>query len=221
MALIKSKYCQKQKKLRGTPLRGRNEASDCTGRRTLEMIAHEAALARRSLGDGRQKKAIQRFFSGQSPTPIVELREYMLHPSDFKAYLQHTCDNSALRKSLPLSFFGTPETGGRLNTALHLYNYRSHSERLLKRSQLASNPDWHLYLEKVKCSMIQQSSEIYVEATSVTRKFEEVRGLQHFIDIDQENEDDGEPSLGIVEMRKYELQLGYDTVPKFLDIRQN
>jgi len=117
-----------------------------------------------------------------------------------------------------LSFFGTPETGGRLNTALHLYNYRSHSERLLKRSQLASNPDWHLYLEKVKCSMIQQSSEIYVEATSITRKFEEVRGLQHFIDIDQENEDDGEPSLGIVEMRKYELQLGYDTVPKFLDI---
>ena len=142
MALIKSKYCQKQKKLRGTPppLLERKNGRKCEepiGRRTLEMIAREAALARRSLGAGRQKKAIERFFSGQSPTPIVELREYMLHPSDFKAYLQHTCDNSALRKSLPLSFFGTPETGGRLNTALHLYNYRSHSERLLKRAQLA------------------------------------------------------------------------------------
>lgn len=66
--------------------------------------------------------------------------------------------------------------------------------------------------------MMQQSSEIFVEAELVDN-FDEVKGLKHWVDNDGENNGNGRVSgnqKGIIELRKYQLKLGYDTVPKFL-----
>ena len=151
----------------------------------------------------------------QKSSPIVELREYQLHPSQTSKYTQHTIQSAPLRKKLPLAFFGLPETGSiPLNTAVHLYKYPGgHTERQSKRSELAKMDEWKQYLEEVKACMMQQSSTIYQEA-SIVHDFEELKGLQYWVN----NDTSASKSKGIVELRKYQLKLGYDTVPKFLQL---
>jgi len=127
-----------------------------------------------------------------------------------------------LRKSLPLAFFGVPETGGiPLNTAVHMYHYPGgHAERLQRRSALAKKDEWTEYLGDVKACMMQQTSEVFVEAPLVN-EFDQVKGLRYWIERDEA----GGGSTGkssnnqaIIELRKYQLKLGYDTVPKFLQL---
>lgn len=156
-----------------------------------------------------------------SSSPIVELRHYQLHPSQCSLYMEHTTQSAELRKSLPLAFFGFPEMGSiPLNTAVHLYHYPGgHSERLERRTALARNNEWKEYLGDVKSCMIKQKSEIFVEARQVI-DYHAIKGLQYWIDMDNNvtrccNESSNK---GIVELRKYQLKLGYDTVPKFLEI---
>jgi len=158
-----------------------------------------------------------------TPSPIVELRQYQLHPSQTSLYTQHTIQSAQLRKNLPLAFFGFPETGGiPLNTAVHLYHYPGgHDERLQQRSALAKKEGWKEYLGHVKTCMMQQSSEIFVEA-GLVNDFDEIKGLKCWVDDDGANGNGKNTSKqkqkSIIEMRKYQLKLGYDTVPKFLEL---
>lgn len=147
-------------------------------------------------------------------SPIVELRQYQLYPSHSCTYTQHTIQSAPLRKSiLPLKFFGFPETGAvPLNTAIHLYHYTGgHEQRLEQRAHLASRIEWKEYLAQVKECMISQSSEIFMEAPLI-HQFDEVAGLSSI----QHDNTFNNNTKSIIELRKYQLQLGYDTVPKFL-----
>ncbi|KAL9187829.1 hypothetical protein ACHAXT_006207 [Thalassiosira profunda] len=155
--------------------------------------------------------------SAAKASPIVELRQYQLHPSQTALYTQQTVASAPLRKELPLAFFGVPETGAiQLNTAVHLYHYPGgHVERSEKRAALAKKEEWKEYLGEVKACVMQQSSEIFVEAPLVS-DFEGVKGMQHWIENDASV--GSTSSKEIVELRKYQLQLGYDTVPKFLEL---
>lgn len=157
----------------------------------------------------------------KTPSPIVELRQYQLHPSQTSIYTQNTIQSAPLRKQLPLAFFGFPETGGiPLNTAVHLYHYSGgHNERLQQRSALAKKEEWKKYLGGVKACMMQQSSGIFVEAQLVN-DFDEIKGLKYWVDNDGANGNGKNTSeqKGIIELRKYQLKLGYDTVPKFLQL---
>jgi hypothetical protein len=150
---------------------------------------------------------------------IVELRQYALHPSATSHYTQHTIASSPLRKSLPLKFFGFTETGAiPLNTAVHLYRYESHSDRLQLRGELAKKQEWQEYLSNVKECMREQRSEIFVEAPLV-EQFEQVSGLSFL--QDNSFTDSSTSTKSIVEFRKYQLKLGYETVPHFLELYSN
>ncbi len=73
---------------------------------------------------------------------------------------------------------------------------------------------------EVKPCIIQQTSEIFVEAKQV-KDFHGIKGLQYWIDMDNIVRRSGNKSNNnnsIIELRKYQLKLGYDSVPKFLDI---
>ncbi|KAL7512704.1 hypothetical protein ACHAXN_009745 [Cyclotella atomus] len=146
---------------------------------------------------------------------IVELRQYALHPSSTAHYTQQTIASSPHRKSLPLKFFGFPETGAiPLNTAVHLYHYKSHADRLQMRAELAKKQEWQDYLGNVKECMKEQQSEIFVEAPLI-KEFDEVSGLSAL----QDNSTSGVGSTkSIIEFRKYQLQLGYETVPNLLQL---
>lgn len=155
--------------------------------------------------------------SSSSTSPIVELRQYCLHPASTGTYTQNTIQSSGLRKTLPLAFFGFPETGAvPLNTAVHLYHYPGGMrQRKNERATLAKKDEWKQYLGGVKECMMQQKSEIYVEA-GLVNDFEEVTGLEYWVKNDQSTVDTCGNS--IIELRKYQLKLGYDTVPNFLKL---
>lgn len=152
-----------------------------------------------------------------SASPIVELRHYHLHPASTGTYTQNTIQSSGLRKTLPLAFFGFPETGAvPLNTAVHLYHYPGGMrQRKDERATLAKKDEWKQYLGGVKECMMQQKSEIYVEA-GLVNDFDEVTGLEYWVKNDQSTADTRGNS--IIELRRYQLRLGYDTVPNFLKL---
>ena len=155
-------------------------------------------------------------YSGNSTSPIVELRQYQLHPAATATYTKNTVQSSDLRKTLPLAFFGFPETGSiALNTAVHLYHYpEGTKQRKDERAALAKKDEWKQYLGGVKECMMEQKSEIFVEA-GLVQEFEQVTGLEHWVKNDCSKNSAGE---SIVELRKYQLKLGYDTVPNFLKL---
>jgi hypothetical protein len=145
--------------------------------------------------------------------PIVELREYVLRPEHSTSYMQATTDTADVRKSLaPLRFFSLPETGGQLHVATHAYYYEGgHAERDAKRAIMAANPDWKAYIQKCRPFADTQQSNIFVEAPLVSMAESGVQGLANI-----PGELPGDNS--ILEIRRYKLKLGYDTVPKFLDL---
>lgn len=148
-----------------------------------------------------------------SSPPIVELREYHLHPEHAAAYMQATATAADLRKRLaPLRFFSLPETGGLLHTATHAYYYAGgHAERNAKRAAMAADPDWKAYVATIRPHAAAQHSTIYIEAPLV-QTIDAITGLSQQVPK--------APLPGnapILEIRRYQLQLGYDTVPQFLE----
>lgn len=157
----------------------------------------------------------------------MELREYELHPSQAVSYVQHTTEGSDLRKSLtPLRMFSIPETGGKLNVATHLYYFQGgFEERNNRRAKMGQSNDWKSYLKNVRPCMISQKSNIFVEAPLVMEMKDEICGLSPGRAEEMLNmyEDiDGAKGMSdpecIIECRRYQLKLGYDTVPKFMDL---
>ena len=145
--------------------------------------------------------------------PIIELREYKLHPAHVKPYLTATVDAAEIRKSLvPLRLFTMPETGGVLNVPTHFYYYKGgFEERDACRARQSDTKEWVEYLKVARPCVLEQKSTIFVEAPLV-QKFPEICGL---IDVPSFS-DDVSASDCIYEMRRYKLKLGYDTVPNML-----
>jgi hypothetical protein len=117
-----------------------------------------------------------------------------------------------LRQSLvPLRLFSLPETGGQLHVATHAYYYEGgHAERDAKRAAMVSNDDWKAYIGKCRPFADTQQSNIFVEAPLVAT----VPGVQGLANIPGDLPGDN----SILEIRRYKLKLGYDTVPKFLEL---
>ncbi len=163
----------------------------------------------------------KRSMSSSNIKPIVELREYALHPSHVVQYTQATTEAAELRKSLtPLRLFSMPETGGQLNVATHLYYFHGFEERNSKRSAMSKSAEWKQYLKKVKPCMISQTSTIFVEAPLVS-EMDGICGLDpdaNATSILNAGDTDNVAEDSIFEIRRYQLKLGYDTVPKFLKL---
>jgi hypothetical protein len=161
----------------------------------------------------------------KSGQPIVELREYVLRPEHAASYMQATAETADLRQSLvPLRFFSLPETGGQLHVATHVYYYEGgHAERDAKRNAMGANDDWKAYVGACRPYADTQHSNIFVEAPLVQQQQQSSIGLlggggggvQGLATIPGELPG-GDNS--ILEIRRYKLKLGYDTVPKFLEL---
>ena len=107
----------------------------------------------------------KRFSDGRS-APVVELREYQLHCGSTSQYFASTEASSNLRKSLvPLRLFCSSETGAQLNVVSHFYYYEGGmQEREARRALQAKNNEWQEYLKTSRPCILQQRSEVYVEA---------------------------------------------------------
>ena len=157
--------------------------------------------------------------------PVVELREYTLKVQCASEFWTAAAEMAQVRRTmLPLRLYCRPETGGRLHVATHAYYYQGGlEERDVRRHALDKSPEWQAYQYRTRDYHLEQQSNIYVEAPFVRDKvFEQVKGLATNPDTEATTSDtlegDDSHSSSILELRRYQLQLGYDTVPKFLDL---
>jgi NIPSNAP len=155
-----------------------------------------------------------------SPRPIVEIREYEIYPKHSAEFWQKTAQSAKLRISMaPLRFFTYPETGGKLHIATHAYYYlNGHSERDTKRQRMMDDPTWCTYVHDVLPYLKSQTSTIWVEAPLVQKYSPLVGGL---LTPPLTSNNIKNSAKTIFEIRRYRLKLGYDTVPKFLNIYES
>ena len=169
---------------------------------------------RRAVRPASAARAARHASSSTSP-PIVELREYKLHPAFAADYIKATVAAASVRhEHVPTRLFSLPETGGALNVATHLYDYAGgHAEREAARGGMPGDARWVEYLGEVRPFVAEQRSTIFVEASDIVDNFS-LHGMGGA---------GGGPGGGgsgdaspIYEIRRYQLKLGYDTVPRFL-----
>ena len=177
----------------------------------------------------------------------MELREYTLYPEHITSYVQATTESSSLRQSfIPLCLFSIPETGGSLlNVVTHLYYYHGgYDERHVLRTALAEQDEWKSYLSHCKPFVQQQESTLWVEAPFLKQEQEfqsTIPGLSSIVLSSQAgvkestNHNPTTTTLTLpppaaaptttttstlLELRRYNLRLGYDTIPQFLNLYQ-
>lgn len=140
-------------------------------------------------------------------------------------YVQHMKSSIPLRsRVLPQTrLLSVPSTGGSLNQCFQLYAFSGGlQEREDLLFDLEYNEDnregvhWARYSEHKRALTTEQSSCIFVEAPLV-HKTDEVIGLMKNNEIPTFGMDE-DGTKCIYEIRRYKLQLGYDTVPKFLSL---
>lgn len=170
----------------------------------------------RNLSRTRQKADC--FSSPASPaaTPIIELREFDVDPGHMTTYKKAAATVAPLREELaPLRSFSFPDTGGSLNVATQTYYFKyGHAERDEVRKTMQEDSEWQTYLEEQVNPGIQNvRSNVFVEAPLVANT-DGVHGLEHVWAQGPAHEHNNQC---ILEIRRYHLKLGYDTVPKFLE----
>ena len=159
-------------------------------------------------------RAARGFSSTAAPPGLVELREYVLRPDKAAAYLAATQDAAAVRHDLvPTRLCSMPETGGQLQVFTHWYYYDDHKSRDAARAGMPKDPRWVEYLAKIRPFVDTQTSTIFTEAPLV-----EEFGLHSLKNATCPSKEglDKDQQDPIYELRRYQLKLGYDTVPKFM-----
>mmetsp|Transcript_36007 Transcript_36007/g.58037 ORF Transcript_36007/g.58037 Transcript_36007/m.58037 type:complete len:211 (+) Transcript_36007:126-758(+) len=111
--------------------------------------------------------------------------------------------------------FMTTEIGGNLSRVHHLYYYKDFDTRDEVRAAVAADARWASYLKEVKPHMLNQSSHIYVQADA-TLQAAGLGGALHFKPDVAEMSTLPPTSAVCYELRRYQLKLGYPTVPDFL-----
>ena len=171
-------------------------------------------------------RAAARAFSAAGPTPIIELREYKLREATFLTEVQGQGRSAGGPPALPLRLFTMPDTGGQLNVATHFYSYEGGtSQRDAVRGAARRNQDWLGYLagcdQQSRPEVLEQRSTLFVEAPLVAEfGLHGMRSLACPSGHDATVDGSSSSPQSIYEIRRYQLQLGYDTVPNFLQLYQ-
>lgn len=103
---------------------------------------------------------------------IVEERIYTLQVGKQAEYLSlYEKEGMAVQKRILGMMVGYYSTeAGPLNQIIHMWGYESFEERLRRRKELFSNPEWLAYLQKVRPLIVNQKSKILLPAPFFTPK---------------------------------------------------
>jgi len=144
----------------------------------------------------------------------VELRELELKPRRVLEFVAATTERAeAMRGVLPaLRLVTLPAAGGALNVATQFRSFPGgHAERDAARASEAGDARWRELHEATVAGVRRETSSLFVEAPLV-RDFK-LHGL-----FDAAHPGTGPTPGCIYELRRYQLRLGYDVVPRFLEL---
>ena len=154
---------------------------------------------------------LTRSLSSSSSQPVVELREDFLFPQYSKSYFGHFQDAQHEKMTTDpsrLCFVSRSELGGPLNAATHAYYF---SGGLAELQEERAKEESNKAVDGLDAYIQAQQSSVYVEAPLVKEQSDFIVGLENTMVGPSEKN-------SILEIRRYNLRLGYDTVPKFLDL---
>ncbi len=146
-----------------------------------------------------------------SPQPVVELREDFLFPKYSKSYFGSFEDAQHERMTTGpsrLCFVSRSDLGGPLHAATHAYYF---SGGLAELQEQRANEESNDNGDGLQAYIQSQQNSVYVEAPLVKEQSNFIVGLENSTVGPSEK-------TSILEIRKYNLKLGYDTVPKFLEL---
>ena len=158
-------------------------------------------------GAARSARVVVRRGSPRRMSSMVELREDRLHPgaaSEWAAAFQSSAVRSSQLRTATL-----PEVGGVLDVATTTYSWSGHEERSAYYAALAADPLDHSGGRWVA----ERKSCLYVEPPLVADF-----GLHGLANAAPPEGASGGGGDAIYELRRYQLQLGYKTVPRFLEL---
>ena len=149
------------------------------------------------------------------------MRTYVMRPEWREAYL-HTAERAlgptgVLRKFHPgfLGFWIT-NTGGDVNEVIHLYHYVDYDEREAVRWRMSRDSEWGGFDIETRPMIESHRSEIFLPATKalfaagVEDALERMRKMADASRV-------GTRDPGVYELRTYQLELGYNPIPKLID----
>eukprot|EP00537_Pseudo-nitzschia_pungens_P014136 CAMPEP_0172395010 /NCGR_PEP_ID=MMETSP1061-20121228/17474_1 /TAXON_ID=37318 /ORGANISM="Pseudo-nitzschia pungens, Strain cf. pungens" /LENGTH=257 /DNA_ID=CAMNT_0013126481 /DNA_START=155 /DNA_END=928 /DNA_ORIENTATION=+ len=153
-----------------------------------------------------------------SSQPVIELREDFLVPQHSKSYFDAVSKqySDAVVPPPNLCFLSRQELGGDANVATHAYCYQGGLTELQERRKLLESDSGTEQNIDLRSYIQSHRSSVYVEAPLVKEQSDFVVGLGTTPRAVAGNRKDDEDC--IFELRRYHLKLGYDTVPKFLDL---
>lgn len=187
-------------------------------------LAHEKMLRRAAVNatmksSAAAASAFARSASSASKASLYEVRTYDIAPASLSEYLA-TCDaHASTRKRLCegfLAFFVT-ELGGDANEVTHVYRYSDYDERDATRARMARDADWQSFLAKTKPMIQRQRTEVFLEASGATK----AAGLEANDIARRAREGSTTSASGVFELRRYQLELGYNPIPKLVELMAN
>jgi hypothetical protein len=148
---------------------------------------------------------------------IYEFRTYDVAPSLMSDYLKMCDDTAAVRKELNPGFlaFLVTDIGGDVNTITHVYRFENYDARDAIRAKMGADPRWSAFVTASKRLVTSQRSEIFLEASAATK----AAGLNANDWLRRAMEPNGTSRApGVFELRRYQLELGYNPIPKLVEL---
>ena len=163
--------------------------------------------------------------SASSPG-LFEFRVCSVKPGAMDAYLAACAAHAETRARLEPGFLGAfrTSTGGELNEITRVTHFADYDARDATSAAKRADPAWRAFCQDTESMLEKHTSEMYLPATpcleaiakspSDANAFSRWRAFFHENDKKHERAFDEKP--GVFELRAYQLELGYNPIPKLV-----
>ena len=163
--------------------------------------------------------------SSSSPG-LFEFRVCSVKPGAMDAYLAACAAHAETRARLEPGFLGAfrTSTGGELNEITRVTHFADYDARDATSAAKRADPAWRAFCQDTESMLEKHTSEMYLPATpcleaiakspSDANAFSRWRAFFHENDKKHEHALDEKP--GVFELRAYQLELGYNPIPKLV-----
>ena len=170
--------------------------------------------------------ATRAFASQTSPASpsspgLFEMRTYVMKPEWREAYLhvaQRALGPTGVLRKFHRGFLGSWVTniGGDLNEVVSLYHYADYDEREDTRRRMSRDSEWGGFDIETRPMIRSHKSEIFLPATKALESAGIPDALEHMKKM-ADTSRVGTRDPGVYELRTYQLELGYNPIPKLME----
>lgn len=154
--------------------------------------------------------------ASRTPPGIFEFRTSIIYPHRMSAYLAACAVQPWSRVDPGFLGFWVTDAGGDQNEVTRVHHYADYDARDASRAELAANSTWHAFLDIEKNSVASERSEIYLSADACLVASGAPQGASAASVAGAACASSSDSAAGVFEMRTYQLELGYNPVPKLI-----